>query len=188
MEIIVWDTEYTTWEGAHARNWNGKEEWRELVQLAARRLNIETGETVAEQMFFVKPVRNPELSDFFMELTKVTQEQVDQEGLSFAEALETFEGFVGDTPCFSYGPDVHIFQEGCVTHQIPFTMKNQFYDARVYLKEAGIDVTQYTSGTVSRAVGINLEGHVHDAMHDVNSLSTALITCYQDGKFKLLLP
>ena len=30
-EIIVFDTEYTTWEGAMARQWTGPNEYRELV-------------------------------------------------------------------------------------------------------------------------------------------------------------
>lgn len=177
--IIVWDTEYTTWDGAMERRWSGEGEYRELVQLAAQKIDLSSGEVLDVLDVFVRPVRNPELSDCFKDLTAITQEQVDEHGLSFAEAYSQFKKFAGDTPCFSYGMDCVILQEGCVLNDMAYDLRCPFLDATVFIKNAGIDVRQYTSGTVSKAFGIDLSGHVHNAMHDVNSLTQALCALHQ---------
>jgi len=177
--IIVWDTEYTTWDGAMDRGWSGEDEYRELVQLAAQKIDLASGEVLDEMDVFVRPVRNPALSDCFMNLTAITQQEVDEQGLSFAAAYQQFKTFAGDTPCFSYGMDCVILQEGCVLNEIAYDLRCPFLDARVFIKNAGIDVRKYSSGTVSKAFGIDLSGHVHNAMHDVHSLTQALRALHQ---------
>lgn len=39
--VIVFDTEYTTWDGAKERGWSNPNEHRELVQIAAQKINVE---------------------------------------------------------------------------------------------------------------------------------------------------
>ncbi len=175
MIIVVWDTEFTSWEDAQERAWSGTGEAREIIQLAARKLNIANGEIIDEIDIFVKPIKNPILSDFIQELTSITQKQIDKEGISFADAYKIFKEFIEDYPCFSFGEDSKILQECCDLNSITYDIRVPFIDARVYFKNYGIDVRKYTSGTIAKAFGIELGGHVHQAMHDVNSLSLALI-------------
>lgn len=184
--VIVWDTEYTTWDGAMERGWSGAGEHRELVQLAAQRVDLDSSDIQDVMDIFVRPVRNPQLSDCFINLTQITQQQVNEQGLSFAAAYQAFKSFAGDTPCFSYGMDCVILQEGCVLNNIPYDLRCPFLDATVFIKNAGIDVRQYTSGTVSKAFGIDLSGHVHNAMHDVNSLTQALCALHKTHPLKVV--
>ncbi len=179
MKAVVWDTEFTTWEGAMARNWSGENEYRELVQIAAKVIDFDNGDELAEMDILVKPVINPVVSDYFTDLTSVTQDQIEKDGLSFADAYQKFKDFVGDLPCFSYGMDCVILQEGCDLNDISYDLTCPFLNACVYFKNAGIDVRQYTSGTISKAFGIELDGHVHYAMHDVNSLTQALLAVHK---------
>lgn len=44
--FIIFDTEYTSWEGSQERNWNGENEFRELVQISAIRVK-KKGNTIA---------------------------------------------------------------------------------------------------------------------------------------------
>lgn len=179
MQAVIWDTEYTTWDGAMARNWSGENEYRELVQLAAKKVDFATGDVLDEMDIFVKPVKNSQLSDFFMELTSIAQEDLDRDGLSYQDAYKKFNDFTGRLPCFSYGMDCVILQEGCILNNISYDLNGLFIDARVYFEQAGIDVRQYTSGTISKAFGIELDGHVHYAMHDVNSLMAGLLALHE---------
>jgi len=39
QQIIIFDTEYTAWEGAKERNWSGSGEHREIVQIAAVKID-----------------------------------------------------------------------------------------------------------------------------------------------------
>ena len=40
-EIVIYDTEYTTWEGAQKRNWSGPGEYREVVNIGAIKIETE---------------------------------------------------------------------------------------------------------------------------------------------------
>ncbi|TVQ81698.1 MAG: hypothetical protein EA357_11725 [Micavibrio sp.] len=185
MQAVVWDTEYTTWNGAMARDWSGDGECRELVQLAARKIDFNGGDTLDEINIFVRPVRNPELSECFTGLTHITQDQIERDGIAFAEAYEAFKKFAGTLPCFSYGTDAVILQEGCDLNGINYDLRCLFLDARIYFKNNGIDVRNYTSGTIAQAFGIRLDGHVHNALHDVDSLSQALLALHNNKKIKV---
>jgi hypothetical protein len=41
------------------------------------------------------------------------------------------------------------------------------------LPQWGIDSDAYSSGTLYRAAGLEMTGHVHDALHDVRSMAAA---------------
>jgi len=71
-EIVIYDTEFTTWEGAMERGWSGENEHRELVQIAAQRINLQTQVVVGSFEVLVQPVVNPQLSEYFIDLTHVT--------------------------------------------------------------------------------------------------------------------
>jgi len=71
-EFIIFDTEFTSWKGSQERNWSGKNEYMELVQIGA--LKVKKGDNRLEivEIFsiFVKPKINPILSQYFINLTK----------------------------------------------------------------------------------------------------------------------
>ena len=93
----IFDLEFTAWEGSAARGWSGPDEYREIVQIGAVR--VDGGNAFAEVDRFtayVRPVKNPVLSDYFVSLTGITQADVDRHGVSFPEALAAFSEFVGD--------------------------------------------------------------------------------------------
>ena len=46
----------------------------------------------------VRPERNPLLDTFTVELTGITQSDIEQDGVPFPQALDEFVGFVGVAP------------------------------------------------------------------------------------------
>ena len=46
----------------------------------------------------VRPLCNPVLSDYFIDLTGIAQARLDAEGLEFARAFEQFSAFLGPRP------------------------------------------------------------------------------------------
>ena len=169
--FIVMDTEFTSWEGAMLRDWGGPDEWRELVQIAA--VKVDPTQDYAELETFdvlVKPQWNPELSQYFQDLTAIRQTQLEAEGLLFDEAAEKFAQFVKGYDVWSYGGDEKIFYENSLFYNVPFKPDCSFYDARMVVKMMGDDATLYSSGTLHMAAGISMEGHVHNALHDCRSV------------------
>lgn len=121
--IVVFDLEYTAWPGAMERNWSGPGELREIIQIGAVKAEVTTG--MAEIGCFsmvVRPARNPLLSDYITALTGITQAQVDDQGVPFAQALAAFLAFVGDdstTEVCSNGSDDLRLYENCRLYDLP---------------------------------------------------------------------
>lgn len=166
---IVMDTEFTTWEGAMARNWSAPGERREIVQIGA--IKIVEHKEISRFVRYVKPVFNPILSDYFIRLIGITQEIVDQQGVSFHQALDEYRAFCGNLASISYGRDDFVLEENLGWHCETVRMAS-FLDARDLVAEIGRDPRQWTSGTVYRLAGIEQPGtREHDAMDDCLSLA-----------------
>ena len=68
--IAVFDLEWTTWEGAQARNWSGPGEEREIVEIGAVKLDGRNSlREISAFDMLVRPRLNPLLSDYFTGLT-----------------------------------------------------------------------------------------------------------------------
>ena len=68
-KVVIFDTEYTTWEGAMERNWSGPGEYKEIVEIGAVLVETDNFSEVDTFSAYVKPVKNPKLSELFINLT-----------------------------------------------------------------------------------------------------------------------
>lgn len=184
-EIIIFDTEYTTWEGAQERKWSGLGEYRELVQLSAVRVSLPEKKVITSFSVYIRPVRNPKLSEYFSTLTGIDQNTVDTKGKSCQEAIAAFLDWVGETTCFSYAglhktmADGVILAENISLHQLPIVLpKAQFKNIRSIFVAAGVPTDSYNSGKLYQYFNLPLDGHEHNAMHDVDSLTQSLFALY----------
>ena len=180
-EIVIFDTEFTTWEGAMQRNWSGEHEHRELVQMAAQKINLSTGEVISSFELLVKPTINPVLSSYFTDLTHITQDQVDRQGVSFSRMYEQFMQWAGGAPKYSFSQEVDsasdmgVLKENIALYQLPVSLpEEEFGTVTKVFQVVGLDTTQYNSGKLYQAFDIKLDGHQHNAMHDVQSIVASL--------------
>jgi inhibitor of KinA sporulation pathway (predicted exonuclease) len=94
-DFIVADLEYTSWEGAHARNWGGPGEFREIVQIGAVRVSRDGGlKETAAFMALVQPTLNPVLSDYLIDLTGITNADIARAGVPIPEGLDSFQNLL----------------------------------------------------------------------------------------------
>ncbi|MFN8888672.1 MAG: exonuclease domain-containing protein, partial [Cyclobacteriaceae bacterium] len=70
MNYIIFDLEATCWEGFDKSQ-------NETIEIGALKVN-DNREIVSEFSSFIKPLKNPILSDFCKQLTSIQQEDVDQ--------------------------------------------------------------------------------------------------------------
>src|SRR3989344_97463 len=174
-EIVVFDTEYTSWEGAKERNWGNPGEYKEIVQIGALILDMETLAETSSLLFLVKPVKNPILSDYFTKLTGISQKEVDQEGLSYEAALARFKGWGRGLPLFCWGDDVEVMQENARLLDIPFPFPaDGKSDIKNVFKARGIPAEQYYSSTLPQAFGEEPPPHAHNALNDARSIVQGL--------------
>jgi inhibitor of KinA sporulation pathway (predicted exonuclease) len=120
--VVVFDLEWTAWEGSRERGWSGPSEEREIVEIGAVKLDGTKGlaEIISFDVF-VRPTINPILSAYFTRLTNIHQTLVDNDGLSFGEALTLFEAFVGgrDVPMLSFSQDPAVLRRNCDLNRLP---------------------------------------------------------------------
>lgn len=180
--VVIFDLEYTTWEGALGRNWTGPNEFREVVQIGAVKLNAATLEEVAQFETFTRPTRNPILSDYFVQLTKITNERLARDGVSFEQGYADFLAFCGPVLSWSYGRDASIITENLSLHGLERRMPpNEGQDITAWLKSVGLDLTGINSGKLAAFVGAKWQGREHDGVDDARSIAAAVRVLIERG-------
>ena len=178
-KAMVFDLEFTSWPGSNERNWSLPNEDREIIQIGA--VKIETTGDMREVDSFqilVRPLKNPILSDYIVNLTEITQEKVEKEGILFPLALSRFINFIGEHPIdiLSNGGDEEVIEENCQIHNIPFlSIFKKSTDLKIYFSEVlGISRNNCTSGMLPELFRLNNHEKQHDALGDARSISQAL--------------
>jgi len=182
---VVFDLEYTAWEGSLARSWSGDSEDPEIIQIGAIELLLENNSLCFGQEFnrLVRPTLRPQLSGYITELTKITQEMVDQKGLSFDRAIREFFCFVPKNASIcSNGDDWSFLSENCRISNLenPFT-KSRFVNLRpVFAKHRGLsedsEMLHSCRLSASRQTTAQTRTNLgHDALADAKEVAAQMI-------------
>lgn len=172
--VILLDTEYTAWEGSRERNWSGECEHREIVQIAAIKIDTKSLDEIESFCVLVKPTLNSKLSDYFINLTGITQEQINQHGVDFAQALKMYSDWSRNFDTYSFGRDEKVLAENCELVHISFTLTNNFFDTRDVFFKYGIPAQKYYSGNIVEAFGVKNARTQHDALNDTRTVLDGL--------------
>lgn len=147
---------------------------RQIVQIAAVIVDTETGEEIASFNQLVKPTYENNLPEFFIELTGITQESVDTSAVSLDKALSAFVQFTDDLPIWTFDKDEEVLRQNCNYINRAWIFTEPFVRVKALLPSWGINPDEYSSGTLYRAAGLDMSGHVHNALHDVRSMAFAI--------------
>lgn len=188
--FVLFDTEYTSWSNSLSTNWDNGQQRRELVQISAIKVSpFPEAKVVVKKDILVKC--DVQLSQYFMDLTKITQKNVDMNGVRKHEGVKMFADFAGDLPIFSYGQDREILAENVADLgdfaklRYGYWMASNFYDIRELFYLYGVDVYGYTSGSLYQYYGLDPKSfgygnhQVHNAMWDTISLYQSLRWQYE---------
>jgi len=85
MNYIIFDLEATCWDDKHKHT-------SEIIEIGAVKIN-HLEQVLSEFKAFVKPVLQPELSDFCKKLTTIRQEDVDA-AQTFPDVIEKFKNWI----------------------------------------------------------------------------------------------
>lgn len=174
-EIVVFDTEFTAWAGSIARNWKGPGEHREIVQIGAVVVGAKEMNEKASFSVLIKPVQNPILSGYFEQLTRISNAQVQAEGVDFVTGVERFIAFAGTRPTYCYGRDDLIIAENAALREMPrLWTPAASVNLRVWLGEVGVPLAGVHAGELAAHVGAKARGLAHDALTDARSLVEAV--------------
>ncbi len=178
--IVIFDTEVTTWEGAAARDWSGPGEHRELVQLGAALVETKDFTELAIFSTLVKPRINPILSDYFINLTGITQEMVDKYGIDFEVFLQSFYKWCRRYELYSFDKvniprlfDLDVLVENRDLYGIGFPFESErFHNVNEIFFKYGVVIKQ--SGRAPEACVEEPKNRSHEALNDVRGLIRGL--------------
>ena len=182
--IVIFDLEYTSWEGSAERNWNLPNENREIIQIGATKIKItEDINEIDNFEILVRPTKHPKLSNYFINLTGISQERVDMEGVLFPLALKHFLQFLGDNAIniLSNGGDEEIIEENCTLFGISFPIIfNDSINLKPYFSEIlGIPERDCTSSMLPELFGLKNLENPHNALGDARAISQILSYLYK---------
>jgi inhibitor of KinA sporulation pathway (predicted exonuclease) len=96
---VIFDLEFTAWDGSLQSGWTRSGEFREVVQIGAVKLAADSLKPVDEFEILILPRLNPVLSGFFTGLTGIGNEEVARRGVDFITAYRAFLDFAAGRRC-----------------------------------------------------------------------------------------
>jgi len=178
--IVVYDLEFTAWDGSMAERWLRPGQFREVVQIGAVKLDAVTLDEVAEFEILVKPRLNPALSPYFESLTGVATAEVARRGVDFLDAYQRFVEFAAHAQTAAFGRDDLVFAENFALYGIRNPPPPPAYmNVAPWLRANGLEPRH--AGDVAEAAGANLPGHKHDALFDARSVALGIRTLVARG-------
>jgi inhibitor of KinA sporulation pathway (predicted exonuclease) len=183
-EVVILDLEWTAWEGSLARGWSEPWEFREVIAIGAVRAEAERFDVRGELELFVRPVKNPVLSEYIVRLTGITDALLADRGLSYADALGRFVGFAGDSAILANGGDGAVLRENCDWNGIPdpFDPKRIRSIRRVLARATGLDSPELVSAELPSRLGIGSLPERHGALSDAIAVRSALHELRRRGR------
>lgn len=174
-EFIVFDLEWTAWEGSRERGWSGPDEHREVFDIGAVRVKFPAfdAQDTFRQLVTLEIV--PRLPKYSEQLTGIVQADIDRDGIPFAEALEKFNAFSQGLSLYNWGTgDPAAIAESCKLKNLPNPFVGRIYDIREVFLERGIPVGSYMSSTIVEAFGKKNERTIHQGLDDALNIVDGL--------------
>lgn len=185
--FAIMDLEWTSWEGARQRWWSGPGEEMEIVQIGALKVRDDEALTETETLdVLVTPKINPQLSDYFVQLTGITQDRLDADGIGFVESLEALRDFLGGiAKVYSWGTDIRILERNCGLNGVDFPFDEaMFADARELLsRTVDAKLDKVNSSQLPAAMGFPPPGAAHQGLGDCRCIAETFRILRKQGKF-----
>jgi len=178
-KIIVIDIEATCWDGKTPSG-----QVSEIIEFGICVLDTKSGEIINNQGILVKPERST-VSPFCTELKTITQEQLDNEGISFKEACTKLreEYSPKEYVWASYGAyDLKMIKNQCKIRDVEYPLSQEHINVKVLFSEVkGISRKVGMKGALGM-LNIALEGTHHIGVDDAKNIAKVLDWCLQQKK------
>ena len=191
MNFIIWDCEIWGDTGVAARRWNGLHDWPPLtIQIGAALVDTSAKITATFSRYihpFDEYGHQAPITEYISNLTGITQKTLDRHGVSFIQALQEFEHFVGNRKIYSYGHDMRktLLPTCFANRTYPDINPTHVRDVRQVLLAAGVPeglIMATNSGRIADALGYDGPAFdQHDALGDVQSIVQALRILQERG-------
>lgn len=149
----------------------------EIIEIGAVMVEAKNLEIISEFQTFIKPVKNPLLTDFCKELTSITQKQVD-DAPKYVEAIEKFKKWLYQYNDFVFGSwgdyDRQQIEQDCQFHQVAYPIASEHINLkRLFSSQQNLN-RRYGMAQALNLVGIELQGTHHRGIDDARNIAQLL--------------
>lgn len=167
-EIVIVDIESTCWEG---KNPDGMS--NDIIEIGICLLNVKTGEITKNEGILVKPERS-KISPFCTELTTITQQLIDANGIPFKEALKKLKDdyLTNSRTWASYGAyDLNHFKKQCSEMNVGYPFGPSHINVKtLYALKAKLN-REIGMAEALDGLNIKLEGTHHRGVDDAKNIA-----------------
>jgi inhibitor of KinA sporulation pathway (predicted exonuclease) len=186
---VVFDLEFTAWEGSVAHRWSRPGEFTEIVQIGALKVDVRSLDVRDEIDLLVRPRFNPVLSDYLVGLTGITNDEIAARGIDFAKAYSDFVRIADGGPVAAFGRDDLVFE----TNIRLYGLKNAspvppYINIIPWLLGNGVDPRGRNACDVAPLAGVPFEGRKHNALDDARGVLAGIRALVARGARNPLLP
>jgi inhibitor of KinA sporulation pathway (predicted exonuclease) len=172
---VIFDLEFTAWEGSVQNGWTRPGEFREVVQIGAVRLSPLNLKPLDEFEILIQPRLNPVLSGFFSELTGITNEQLARRGVDFITGYRAFLDFADGAQLWAHGRDDLVIAANLRLYGWDRHFSVPHYtNAILWFLEQGLDLRGKHACDVAEAAGATFTGEKHNALDDARGVAAGI--------------
>ena len=146
----------------------------EIIEIGAVIVEAKNLNIVSEFQTFIKPVRNPILTDFCIQLTSITQEQVDN-APSYQEAIADFKQWLYQYSDFIFGSwgdyDRKQFQQDSKFHQLTYPISSGHINLKKLFFSNQRLKKRYGMAQALKIAEIELLGTHHRGIDDAKNIA-----------------
>ena len=173
-KIIIIDLEATCWQGTKP-----EDQENEIIEIGICILDIRTGEITGNRGILIKPEQST-VSTFCTELTTITQEMLDREGITFQEACDILanEYQAEQFTWASYGAyDINMMQSQCKRRGVAYPLSEDHINVKkLFTEKRGLKKPTGMNGAL-HILEIPLEGTHHRGIDDAKNIAKILYWC-----------
>lgn len=171
---VVFDLEFTAWEGSMANRWLRPGEYTEIVQIGAVKVDADFA-PLEEFDVLVRPRIHNVLSAYLEKLTGISNADVRGRGIDFADAYRAFAAFAGGVPILAFGRDDLIIESNRRLYGLgDLPAMPAFANVMPWLAGQGVDLRGLHACDVGPKLGVPFEGHKHNALADAHSVAAGI--------------
>ncbi len=178
---IVFDLEFTAWDGSMRHRWLRPGEFKEVVQIGAVKLDAATLGVIDRFDVLVKPRINPVISTYLENLTGIRNDELKARGRDFAAAYRDFLAFADGAVLSAFGRDDLVFDENVRLYGMKRPMVPEFRDSRPWFRANGFETHGLHSCDIGPRLGVPFEGQKHNALADSLSVAAGMRVLVQRG-------
>lgn len=173
--ILVIDLEATCWRGAPPEGMKS-----EIIEIGIAVVDFKTKEILETGSIIVKP-QTSTISEFCTELTTITQEMIDEQGVSFEEACKILtEKFKSNRRLWaSWGKyDFDQIHKDCILNKVDYPMGRDHYNLKPLFSIKHSLGHDLGVGTALEHLEMEFEGIQHRGVDDAKNIARILKTMF----------